>query len=375
MNINAVRDIYTRNLGIKPDERVLVFTDTISPEEKLSRAERTRRTGLLKIARAAAEIGRERAKEIVYIEYPSLGGHAKEPPVHVWRAAFGKKAVSLLKDEGLLGPILRKTASVVQVEEAMAIAAANAEGAVDAVIALANYSTTHTTFRKLLTSGAGARYASMPLFDAPMLEGPLSADYKELKKICSAVRRALSGKDGILITTPNGTRISFRRGGRKIHEDTGDLRKPGTTSNLPAGEVYLAPLEGTAEGVLVLEWSTTRKLKAPVKLIIEDGNVVQIEGAEPFVKELAQKLSAAPGCANIAELGIGTNARAKRPDNILESEKILGTIHIALGDNHTFGGKVSAPFHQDFVFFKPTLIATGKDGSKKTVMKNGKLTV
>ncbi|MDA8154897.1 MAG: aminopeptidase [Actinomycetota bacterium] len=373
MNTEAIKNIYTQNFGIRPDERVLVFTDTITPEEQLARAERARRTGLVAIARASAEIGRQHAKDIVYIEYPSLGGPAMEPPVNVWQAAFGKKAVSVLKGKKLLGPILKKTVSQTQIEEAMAVAAANADGAVDAVIALANYSTTHTTFRKLLTAGAGARYASMPLFDASMLDGPLAADYKELKKISAALKRALSGKDVIRITTPNGTDISFRRGGRKINDDTGDLRKPGATSNLPAGEVYLAPLEGTANGVLVLEWSATRKLKYPVTLIVEGGNVVQIEGREPFVKELAQKLAAAPECANIAELGIGTNAKAKRPDNILESEKILGTIHIALGDNHTFGGKVSAPFHQDFVFFKPTLTAASKDGAKTVIMKKGKL--
>ena len=74
-----------------------------------------------------------------------------------------------------------------------------------------------------------------------------------------------------------------------------------------------------------------------------------------------------------AELGIGTNEKASRPDNILESEKILGTIHIALGDNSTFGGKVRTPFHQDFVFFKPTvtLILTG--GKRKLLLQRGKL--
>jgi len=75
--------------------------------------------------------------------------------------------------------------------------------------------------------------------------------------------------------------------------------------------------------------------------------------------------------ANIAEIGIGTNDRAVRPDNILESEKILGTIHVALGDNSSFGGKVKTPFHQDFVFFRLVLIF--RDSSEETLMKDGKL--
>ena len=46
----------------------------------------------------------------------------------------------------------------------------------------------------------------------------------------------------------------------------------------------------------------------------------------------------AEACRNLAELGIGTNDKASRPDNVLEAEKILGTIHLALGDNTGFGG-------------------------------------
>ena len=68
---------------------------------------------------------------------------------------------------------------------------------------------------------------------------------------------------------------------------------------------------------------------------------------------------------NIAELGIGTNDRATRPDNILESEKILGTIHIALGDNSSFGGRIRTSFHQDFVVFQPTLTLMYPGNKKK----------
>ena len=66
---------------------------------------------------------------------------------------------------------------------------------------------------------------------------------------------------------------------------------------------------------------------------------------------------------------------AKRPDNILESEKILGTIHIALGDNSSFGGNVSTPFHQDFVFFRPTVILIHKDGNREILMKEGRFSL
>ena len=63
---------------------------------------------------------------------------------------------------------------------------------------------------------------------------------------------------------------------------------------------------------------------------------------------------------NLAELGIGTNPNARRPDNILESEKIKGTCHVAIGDNSHFGGRVSTDLHQDFVIPKVTLKVNDK---------------
>ena len=249
----------------------------------------------------------------------------------------------------------------------------------NAVVALSNYSTSHTRFRDLLTRMCGVRYASMPLFDAPMLEGAMNVDWKTLAKRTRDIAKVVNKAEQIEIKTPNGTYVLFSKKGRKAESDTGLLTKPGSFGNLPAGEVYLAPLEGTANGKLVLEWAPTRPMKSPVTVTIKDGIVKEVSGdvvdstlREEYVYYLRGKISERKENANIAELGIGTNDMAKRPDNILESEKILGTIHIALGDNSSFGGTVSTPFHQDFVFFRPTVTLIHKDGSKGILMKDGK---
>jgi leucyl aminopeptidase (aminopeptidase T) len=151
------------------------------------------------------------------------------------------------------------------------------------------------------------------------------------------------------------------------------LTRPGSFGNLPAGEVYLAPLEGTAEGSLVLEWAPTRELASPITLTVREGIVRDISGEDPYRDYLSSRLSERRENGNIAELGIGTNDRATRPDNILESEKIMGTVHMALGDNSSFGGSVKTPFHQDFVFFRPTVTLTDSKGGKTTLLKDGKL--
>ena len=134
-------------------------------------------------------------------------------------------------------------------------------------------------------------------------------------------------------------------------------------------------MEGTANGRLVLEFAPTRQLKSPVALTVKNGFVKEVSGDEEYAGYLREKLSERIENANIAELGIGTNDMAKRPDNILESEKILGTIHIALGDNSSFGGNVSTQFHQDFVFFMPTVTLIHKDGNREILMKKGRFSI
>ena len=103
--------------------------------------------------------------------------------------------------------------------------------------------------------------------------------------------------------------------------------------------------------------------------------MTEVQGDEPHAVKLREAFLLNPLVRNIAELGIGTNDRASRPDNILEAEKILGTVHVALGDNSGFGGRVQVPFHEDYVFYKPTLSALMADGSERTVLEVGELVV
>jgi leucyl aminopeptidase (aminopeptidase T) len=51
---------------------------------------------------------------------------------------------------------------------------------------------------------------------------------------------------------------------------------------------------------------------------------------------------------------------------VLEDEKVLGTCHIALGNNLSLGGSVDAPLHLDGVLKKPTIRIDGR-----LIMKDG----
>ncbi len=373
--IAILRNIFRTNLGVKNNERCLVFTDRPGPDDAGDPAEPERRSRLGCIAFLAAETGKCFAKEMILHEFPSTKSHGAEPPSGLWERAFGKRAVTALKRKGILDPILEKEAGEREMATAEEIIRRFKGDAVDVVVALSYYSTSHTRFRDLLTRACGARYASMPLFDVPMIEGPMNVDWKSLARTTKRIAAAVNKAEAVEISTPNGTHLSFSARGRKALADTGILTKPGSFGNLPAGEVFLAPVEGSANGQLVIEWAPTRELESPVTLVVKDGIVREVKGEEDFAGLLGKKLKEREENRNVAEFGIGTNRMAKRPDNILESEKILGTIHIALGDNSTFGGSTKTPFHQDFVFFKPDVKLILKDGKKTPLMKNGKFQV
>lgn len=357
---NTITNIYKINLNVKKHEKVIVFTDNKNKEIK-------------NIAKLIEKEGRRFSKKIVYVEFTSTGNHGVEPPETLWIKAFGQKAVDILKAKDLFKPLLNKKTDRKQLEKIEDIIKKNKKDAANVIIAISYYSTSHTKFRNLLTGICGTRYASMPLFDRKMLTGAMRVNWEKMAERTQRIARKVNRCEDIEIKTPNGTFITLSKRGRKAKADTGIITKKGSFSNLPAGEVFFAPVEGTANGRFVIEWAPTRKLKTPVILDIKNGMVKKITGEEEYATYLRAKFSERPENANIAELGIGTNNKASRPDNILESEKILGTIHIALGDNSSFGGKISTPFHQDFVFFKPTATLIHKDGGKEILLKNGKL--
>lgn len=369
----VLRDIFRINLRVKKYERVLLFNDRVSEKEDINESDLERRSKLRYLSLLAADIGKNFCKSIAFHEYAATGSHGAEPPSKLWELAFGEKTVKTLKKERLLLPILKKTARDQDIKRAEDIIRRHKNNAVNCVIALSNYSTSHTRFRDFLTRVCGCRYASMPLFDISMLEGAMNIDWKALAKRTIGIAKVVNKAEFIRVKTPNGTYISFSKKGRRARSDTGILTRQGSFGNLPAGEVFLAPLEGTANGKLVVEWGPTRQLESPMILTVKDGYVTDVSGEDKYAEYLNKRLSERKENGNIAELGIGTNDAAKRPDNILESEKILGTVHIALGDNSSFGGNVKTPLHQDFVFFKPTVTLIYKDGSRKDILKAGRL--
>lgn len=370
----AFSALFEINMGVKDNERILVFTDEVGPGERPSPDDADRRRRLWQVASEAGRFALRTYGSGMFLSFPATSASGSEPPEILWREAFGGRIVDSLVSEGILLSLLGKTATPAQLTRAREIVLERKEDVVHVVVAMANNSTSHTRFRSLINM-AGGRFASLPHFDPEMFFTSMRVDWVLLAERTSKLAERINRAGELLVETGNGTRMYFCKKGRIAAGDDGLLTQPGSFGNLPAGEVYVAPLEGVSKGVMVLEYAPMRKLASPLELIVEEGRVAEIRGDEPYRKVLEKKLAESPRNSTIAELGIGTNERASRPDNILEAEKILGTIHIALGDNSGFGGTVSTPFHEDYVFYGPTLTAIGEDGVREVLLADGRIRI
>nr|WP_067622244.1 aminopeptidase [Alicyclobacillus acidiphilus] len=239
----------------------------------------------------------------------------------------------------------------------------------DVVICPTEHSLTHTSARKR-ASEQGARVATMPGITLDMFEnGPMTADFHQVADLSRRVADVLTKGDYVRIEK-DGAILEFRLGTRLGIASTGMYTEKGQSGNMPSGEAYIAPLEGTANGELIVDGSMVGLglLSSPIKLTIRDGLLTHAEGER--ADEWLDKLGSSPSARNVAEFGIGTNDKARLTGVILEDEKALGTIHVAFGSNATFGGTVEAGVHLDAVVTKPTVHLDGN-----LVMRDGGLMV
>ena len=123
------------------------------------------------------------------------------------------------------------------------------------VLLATRHSLTHTRAR-LTASREGARIASMPGINEDMMAmGGMTADYNALQKEISGLNPMLRRRRDVRVTSPAGTDVTFRTGGRWVLEDNGICNRPGQVTNLPAGKVFVLPKEQTLSGKIVIDGS------------------------------------------------------------------------------------------------------------------------
>lgn len=190
----------------------------------------------------------------------------------------------------------------------------------------------------------------------------LDVDYAELQSKADALAGVLDGADRVHITSPKGTDVTLGITGRPLDKDVGVVGGATNLSNLPAGEVCLAPLEDHTEGTVVfdLAFMDGRRVE-DLEVRFEAGRATLVGAAREF--EFVQRVVAAGGAGAdvIGELGIGVNPAVGAPCGYtLTDEKILGTVHLALGDNEMLGGSNPSHLHWDMMVLGPTVEVDGR---------------
>jgi leucyl aminopeptidase (aminopeptidase T) len=245
----------------------------------------------------------------------------------------------------------------------------------DVLIMPLKFSMTHaeatTEARKL-----GARVLSLGDYNEGMLaKGGIEADFLKNEKVVRGVAEILGRGKKAEVTTPRGTKITMDISGRRGFCEPGFAYEPGSIAGPPNVEANVGPLEGTAEGVLVVDGSILHPdlgvILDPIRIALQGGNITEIQGgnqADIFRRLLSSMNDS--GTYNIAELGIGLNPCSVVSGSMLEDEGAYGTCHIGIGDNTSFDGTVKAVSHIDLVMRKPTIVIDGD-----TIQKDGELTV
>ena len=208
-----------------------------------------------------------------------------------------------------------------------------------------------------------------------MREGPMKVNYSEIVKSADCLMDRFKGVKSVHITAPAGTDITLELNNRGWQTD---LRiGEGDFGNLPAGEVWCAPVEDGANGKLVIDGSIgdLGQVSCPLTMIVENGRLIGLECDDKELIRQVNELSDIDDEARIiGELGIGLNPGARIVGIMLEDEKAGETAHIAFGNNIDMdGGRNDSKTHRDYLFYKPNIIATYLDGSKKDILVDGKV--
>jgi leucyl aminopeptidase (aminopeptidase T) len=218
-----------------------------------------------------------------------------------------------------------------------------------------------------------ARYRKVFLNSITETFGP------KVKQLCRYYKKALTGVNKIKITANDGTNLTFSIKNRPILLADGvidamDLKNGDVGLNIPDGEVFLAPLEYSANGTIIFDYVVTHGygFVKNLKITFKDGKVVKYSAPGNGTKIFKKFLDSNTGEKDrIAELGIGTNPAAAFIGETIVDEKIFGSIHIAIGNNTgAYHGKNMASSHLDMI-----KIMKGRNGNmwadRKLVMKNG----
>ncbi|MFH1786847.1 MAG: hypothetical protein ABH829_04325 [archaeon] len=236
-----------------------------------------------------------------------------------------------------------------------------------------NFDDTRKKYPRHLKEEDATRCVPMPGITEKMYTTLIDIDYKEIQKNCETIRDLLNDKENVRIRTPAGTdikvslvtgkKIRLFGGKSKVDLSNGDITKVKNMRNLPGGETFWEPVDYMqASGVVVIdglsgmykEEETGGILDGPIRFEVQSGRILEgtIEAVDPARDDatewMKEFVAGEPNDRGVLfEVGIGTNPNASiyKGTTLLEAEKAVGTCHLG------FGSKT----HCDYLMYNPAI--------------------
>jgi DNA-binding transcriptional ArsR family regulator len=195
----------------------------------------------------------------------------------------------------------------------------------------------------------------------------LDIDYGELRDRCEEVSVVLSGGSDVRIVSNTGTDLSFSIAGREVFIDDGvisdwEVAHGRGWGHLPAGKVIVAPVPGTANGVLKSDMTDYFGVRiGGIHIEFRDGEIVEATAEQN--DELFQ-LVLSGGRGDVRKLGgfeIGMNPQITEPIGYsVWDSKSYGDATLWIGDNMLIGGENEASLSWGFMVVRPTVTLDGE---------------
>lgn len=310
--IDGLRRLASVCAGVGPEERCLLVTD--------SRADQS-------VVDAMAVVLRALGAEVTTISSAPVELPGDEPPAAV-RGAMGEPEVDVIF-------------------ELTSIFAGSSQARRDAC-------------------ARGARYITVPGLSWRTLRpgGPFEADFGALGEYAQRLGERFDAASEFHLVSALGTDLRGSFEGRAGRPLWGIVDQPGGYGAPPDIEVGAAPVEGTAEGTVVVDGSllflSGDQLPAPVTLSFAGGELTEVAGPQAYLLVDALENAADDRMTNLAEVSIGLNPFSRPGGSALELEGIVGGAHVALGNNVAYGGSVAARSHIDCALLAAELRLDGE---------------
>jgi leucyl aminopeptidase (aminopeptidase T) len=186
-----------------------------------------------------------------------------------------------------------------------------------------------------------------------LYEDGLAADGAKMQSVGAKIQKTLSAGKLLRVSSPAGTDLTMRIERRPVHVSDGILtpekeKKGGAACMtwLPAGEVYVTPVPGTAEGKVVApvvfwEGQEIRKLV----LTFSAGKLTAMTAESGLERLQAVYKAHGPGKEQLGAIDIGINPGVRLPEGSKALNYVAaGIVTVALGNNTWAGGDVDVFF-------------------------------